>query len=58
MTWQQLLIATWMIVGFVFGAYESACDREKSSGEVAIGVLMSIAIYAGLAWVLASGGFW
>jgi hypothetical protein len=58
MTWQQFLIALWLVANAALSLVSATRDRETSSGEAALGVILAWSFYIAIALVLHSGGFW
>lgn len=58
MTWQQFLIAAWLVANAALSLVSATRDRSASSGEAALAVLITWGMYAGIAAILHSGGFW
>lgn len=58
MSWQQALVAAFLLWAAVVELVAMFKDRDRSSGWATVGCFLVLGIYGGLALVLRSGGFW
>jgi hypothetical protein len=58
MTWEQWVIAIWLIVGGAIGIATTARDKEMSSLAVTFAVIIILCWRVTMALVLHAGGFW
>lgn len=58
MTWEQAVVGLLMLFGLIKNSVAAIKDKSLTSGEATGAIFIVLAIYAGYAAVLHSGGFW
>lgn len=58
MTWQQWLIALWLVMVLAFGVWRATSNRQLKPTIVTLSIMMAIAEVISVVFVLHSGGFW